>query len=308
MVTASITGTSGNIAVSATYSVTYNGNTNTGGTVPVDGNAHAAGALVTVLGNTGSLVKTGYTFAGWNTAANGSGAGYAGGATFAMGPASVTLYAQWSLIPTGTVPSITSANSATFTVGVHGTFAVTATGAPTPALTETGVLPGGVTFIDNGNGSATLGGTPATATNGVYHITFTTHNSTGPDATQSFTLTVLESEPVLNVSTLSDGSVITGVVNNGSGSAATPWPWTAVNGLYSGVILNVSGFATSPDGIQSVTYNGTALSLAADGSFSFPALLAPGPNTITVVAIDKTGRKATPAAPSPFPVQDPLWL
>ena len=37
------------------------------------------GATVTVLGNTGSLVKTGYTFTGWNTAANGSGTSYTAG-------------------------------------------------------------------------------------------------------------------------------------------------------------------------------------------------------------------------------------
>ncbi|WP_459926027.1 InlB B-repeat-containing protein, partial [Desulfatiferula olefinivorans] len=46
--------------------------------------------------NTGSLVKTGYTFAGWNTAANGSGTAYSGGDTFAMGSSNVTLYAQWT--------------------------------------------------------------------------------------------------------------------------------------------------------------------------------------------------------------------
>jgi CSLREA domain-containing protein/uncharacterized repeat protein (TIGR02543 family) len=80
-----------------TYSVTYNGNGSTGGSVPIDGNAYVAGATVTVLGNTGSLVKTGYIFAGWNTLANGSGTSYAGGATFAMGSGNVTLYAQWTL-------------------------------------------------------------------------------------------------------------------------------------------------------------------------------------------------------------------
>jgi hypothetical protein len=32
---------------------------------------------------------------------------------------------------------------------------------PTPTLTETGELPSGVTFKDNGNGTATLGGTPS---------------------------------------------------------------------------------------------------------------------------------------------------
>ncbi|WP_459924103.1 hypothetical protein, partial [Desulfatiferula olefinivorans] len=45
-----------------TYSVTYDGNTNTGGAVPTDGNSYHNGDPVTVLGNTGSLVKTGYTF------------------------------------------------------------------------------------------------------------------------------------------------------------------------------------------------------------------------------------------------------
>ena len=81
------------------FSVTYDGNTNTGGTVPIDGNAYAESHTVTVLGNTGSLVKTGYTFAGWNTAADGSGTSYAGtgSATFAMGLGNVTLYAQWTL-------------------------------------------------------------------------------------------------------------------------------------------------------------------------------------------------------------------
>ncbi len=77
------------------YTVTYNGNTNTGGSVPTDGNTYTITSSVTVLGNTGNLVRTGYTFAGWNTVANGSGASYTGGSTFTMGSSDVTLYAQW---------------------------------------------------------------------------------------------------------------------------------------------------------------------------------------------------------------------
>jgi uncharacterized repeat protein (TIGR02543 family) len=80
-----------------TYTVTYSGNENTGGTVPVDGSSpYAVGATVTVLG-AGDLVRTGYTFAGWNTAANGSGTTQAPASTFAMPAANVTLYAQWTL-------------------------------------------------------------------------------------------------------------------------------------------------------------------------------------------------------------------
>jgi 6-phosphogluconolactonase (cycloisomerase 2 family) len=75
--------------------VTYNGNGNTGGSVPVDPASYQQGQIVTILDNTGSLVKTGDSFGGWNTAAGGSGTAYTAGQTFTMGTANVTLYAQW---------------------------------------------------------------------------------------------------------------------------------------------------------------------------------------------------------------------
>ncbi len=78
-----------------TYTVTYNGNGNTGGNIPIDSTNYEQGQTVTMLGNTGNLVKSGYTFAGWNTQADGSGTAYAQGATFAMGAANVILYARW---------------------------------------------------------------------------------------------------------------------------------------------------------------------------------------------------------------------
>ena len=40
---------------------------------------------------------------------------------------------------------------------------MTTTGFPISALTETGALPTGVTFVDNGDGTATLAGTPPRA-------------------------------------------------------------------------------------------------------------------------------------------------
>lgn len=83
--------------VANVYTVTYAGNGSTGGTVPTDANSYPQEATVTVLGNMGSLAKTGFTFSGWNTAANGSGTSYAAPATFSMGTANVTLYAQWSI-------------------------------------------------------------------------------------------------------------------------------------------------------------------------------------------------------------------
>src|SRR5258706_3336050 len=95
---------------------------------------------------------------------------------------------------TGTAPAITSANNATFKVGVAGpSFTVTTTGTPSGApmsITELGALPSGVTFTNNNDGTATLAGTPSAATGGSYAITITANNGIAPNATQSFTLTV----------------------------------------------------------------------------------------------------------------------
>ena len=77
------------------YHVTYDGNGETGGSVPTDATDYNRNATVTVLGN-GSLVKTGYTFDGWNTKADGSGTNYTAGNTFSISQ-DVTLYAQWTI-------------------------------------------------------------------------------------------------------------------------------------------------------------------------------------------------------------------
>ena len=83
-----------------------------------------------------------------------------------------------------------SATTTTFTVGTAGTFTATATGVPAPTLSETGALPSGVTFANNGNGTATLRGTPASVTDGTYSLTITASNGVGTPANQTFTLTV----------------------------------------------------------------------------------------------------------------------
>ncbi len=81
---------------SRTFMVIYDGNGTTSGTVPVDSTSYLSGASVTVRGNTGGLAKTNFSFAGWNTAADGSGTTYAEGSTFPMAAADITLYAVWS--------------------------------------------------------------------------------------------------------------------------------------------------------------------------------------------------------------------
>lgn len=74
--------------------VTYDWNGSTGGTVPLDGQMYIPGVTATVYGNIGNLTKTGYSFAGWNTEANGNGTSYAENDTFPW-TEEITLYAQW---------------------------------------------------------------------------------------------------------------------------------------------------------------------------------------------------------------------
>jgi uncharacterized repeat protein (TIGR02543 family) len=78
--------------VEPVYTVTYEGNGSTGGSVPLDNNSYNGGDKVTVLGNTGNLVRDGYTFKGWATSSN---ATTAMDNTFTIN-SDTTLYAVWS--------------------------------------------------------------------------------------------------------------------------------------------------------------------------------------------------------------------
>jgi uncharacterized protein (TIGR02145 family)/uncharacterized repeat protein (TIGR02543 family) len=74
----------------ATYTVTYNAN---GGTGAPANQTKTHGVALTL--STAVPTRTGYTFASWNTSANGTGESYASGASYTDN-AGVTLYAQWN--------------------------------------------------------------------------------------------------------------------------------------------------------------------------------------------------------------------
>ena len=74
------------------WTVSYEGNGKTGGTVPTDNTQHLDGSSVTVLSS--SLTKTGYTFAGWLNSVDGN--TYAAGESFTI-TANTTLTAQWDV-------------------------------------------------------------------------------------------------------------------------------------------------------------------------------------------------------------------
>ena len=82
------------------YTVEYNGNGATGGSIPVPQymSPYTATTSITIGGNTGSLTKSTApsTFSRWNTAADGSGTNYGTGYTTTYGGgASIILYAIW---------------------------------------------------------------------------------------------------------------------------------------------------------------------------------------------------------------------
>ena len=158
-----------------------------------------ANGTVTVTNNGGTAVQVPITVP-MGTTVNGSTFGDAYGGQLS----------QWSaLAPDGTVtlaehvaPTLTSASSASSIVGAPFSFLITTTGEPSPTLTESGALPVGVTFTDNGNGTATIAGTPQRGTGASYPLTITASNATG-SATQAFTLTNAEAPTVTSANTAS---------------------------------------------------------------------------------------------------------
>ncbi|MBO4572679.1 MAG: InlB B-repeat-containing protein [Clostridia bacterium] len=80
----------GQLLLGAPCTLAYNAN---GGSGSMDSAVYASGSEVTVAEN--AFTSEGFTFFGWNTAADGSGTPYAAGDTFDIS-ANVTLYAMWA--------------------------------------------------------------------------------------------------------------------------------------------------------------------------------------------------------------------
>jgi hypothetical protein len=104
-----------------TYTVTYDANGADSGLAPADGGAYRSGASVTVLGNSGELVKASRYFGGWDTAADGSGSAYVKGSTLTMGDADLVLYATWSTSPVEVTLTVSLADITQYTLALSGT-------------------------------------------------------------------------------------------------------------------------------------------------------------------------------------------
>ena len=185
------------------------------------------------------------------------------------------------LLTVNIAPAITSAASDSFTVGITRMFTVTTTGSPISAITETGALPSGLSFVDNANGTATITGTPAAGTGGSYPITIKANNTVAPADTQNFTLIVNDAPSFTNggaanttftvgtagnalvattgfpVPTITfTGALPTGVTLTGNGTATlSGTPGIGTGGVYPIVITAANGIGTAATQNFTLTVN-----------------------------------------------------
>jgi Putative Ig domain len=132
---------------------------------------------------------------------------------FILAAVILPIFTAVPVLPANTAPSFTSATSVTFPQGVRDSFTITTTGIPVPKITASGHLPGGVKFVDNGDGTATLSGVPGSGLGlvGDYALTFTASNGVAPDATQNFTLTITRPPLILSVN---NATFVVGTANS----------------------------------------------------------------------------------------------
>ena len=183
----------------------------------------------------------------------------------AAGTADYNQASQSVTITVNQAPAFTSAASTTFTAGTAGSFTFTTTGFPAPTLTESGSLPGRLTFVDNGNGTATLSG-PAAPAIGTYMFDVSAVNSTGT-VTQVFALTVIDPP-----SFTSENTVTFTVAQRGTFSVTT------MAGLPTATTLSESGklppgVSFAPGSNGTATLSGTP---AAGSSGIYPLTITAG--------------------------------
>lgn len=152
---------------------------------------------------------------------------------------------------------------------------------PAPTITTSSTLPGGVTLTDNGNGTASLGGSPDADSGGTYPITISAANGVGSPVIQAFTLTVYQASVVTspNADTIAAGVAMTPFEVTATGY---PTPTLKAAGLPYGLRLvdNHNGTATisgTPRGTAAGTYNVSVIAASKAGSTTQPFTLAISP-------------------------------
>jgi virginiamycin B lyase len=142
-------------------------------------------------------------------------------------------------------PLFAGPSSLQLTAGQAVNQTITAGGWPTPALTQTGTLPPGLSFHDNGDGTATISGTPATADGGQsYTVTVTASNSFQSTASQTIAISVGSATTPTGTATTTTGTGTTAVSTTTTSTTATgtgaPNPALAVFGAQPPLVTKVA--------------------------------------------------------------------
>ena len=257
-----------------TYTITYNGNTNTSGNVPVDGSSpYTTGTTFTVLGNTGSpaLAKTGFTFSGWNTAEDGTGTSYTQGNTFTIN-SNIILYARWTSVPPPDAP--TSLSSVAGNTEAYILFTQTGTITNYEYSTDDGATflafnppqtysPVNITTLSS-DGSTPL-------TNGTTYTVKLKAVNSGVSSSESASVNVTPTVTSL----LSTGRIVHLDANNSSSYSGSGTTWTNLDsgGSYSATLQNSPAFDNTNkwftfDGINQIAQIAAASAINPSTPFS----------------------------------------
>ena len=98
------------------YKLTYLANFANSGSVPIDSNSYPHGGSAVILGNTGNLQKSGYSFYGWNTLSSGYGDNYTAGNEIRMWSDTI-LYAKWVDDISPSISSVSVPSNGTYGIG-----------------------------------------------------------------------------------------------------------------------------------------------------------------------------------------------
>src|SRR5439155_4113170 len=190
--------------------------------------------------------------------------------------------------PAPQAPAITSADSATFQLGAAGGFTVLSSGSPTSALSESGALPAGVSFVDNHDGSAVLTGTPTAG--GTFNLTISATNAAG-NTTQNFVLTVSGTAlaPFTLATSFTPSTILMTGISTLSFTITNPNPSVSLS-VDGGVIVAVPAGLTFPypsvvANTTSTCQNGGIVTTSADGtSFTMNAFTLAAGASCTITA------------------------
>jgi uncharacterized repeat protein (TIGR02543 family) len=251
------------LSITIANTVTFDTNGGSGSLASQSGSSAAA-----LTPNEGNISRSGYTFAGWNTAANGSGTSYADGASYPF-TSSTTLYAQWTA----------AANTVTFNAN-------DGTGSP---ATETQPITTDVSTALRANTFTRTGYTFAGWT--------TVSDGTGTSYTNSQSVT-LSGPLTVYAKWTANSNTVTFNANDGTVSPATETQsiTTAVStalrtNTFTRTGYSFGGWTTVSDG-SGTSYTNSQL-VTITGPFTLYAKWTADSNTVTFNANDGTGSPAT---------------